>query len=244
MARMAFRIVHIAKTESTNRTAAAGSPGDVFWADEQTAGRGRLDHSWSSAPGLDLAFSAVIDVQGADPATAATLPLVAGLSVCDALSGICGGWSIKWPNDVLRGGRKACGILCERHGDAVIAGVGVNVNRTGFPPELSGRATSLRIETGRRHSVEDVLRRILDALDANVGLWREKGFPGLCPRVAEKDALRGRFVSVLQRDGDDRPVSGVCGGVLPDGSLDVGGVRVYAGEAHVAEAGMRTEAEP
>ena len=78
---MTWRIHHRDVTASTNLDARAGFPGDVFTADEQTAGRGRLDHAWHSAPGANLMFSAVLDVSGLAPDAVATLPLVVGLAV-------------------------------------------------------------------------------------------------------------------------------------------------------------------
>ena len=107
---MDWRIRHSAVTESTNGDALGGKPGDVFTAGMQTAGRGRLDHKWLSPPGENLMMSAVVDVADMPPHEVATLPLVAGLSVAEAVCGIftsngadplCSGVKVKWPNDVL-----------------------------------------------------------------------------------------------------------------------------------------------
>ena len=144
-----------ATTDSTNADARDGRPGDVFAADFQTAGRGRLDHRWLAPPGVNLMFSAVLDVAGREPAEVATLPLAVGLAVAQALASLPA-WqaspprlAIKWPNDVLAEGRKLAGILCERNGDAVIAGIGLNVNQTEFAHELAARAVSLLEEYQR-----------------------------------------------------------------------------------------------
>lgn len=231
---MTWRIHHKAVTASTNLDARAGCPGDVFTADEQTAGRGRLDHAWHSAPGENLMFSAVLDVVGLAPDAVATLPLVVGLAVLRALAPLAASpFTVKWPNDVLAHGRKIAGILCERTGDAVIAGVGVNVNQTEFPPEIDARATSLARETGRSYAVSEVLDCVLRELDGLVSDWSRDGFASLAPAFAPVDALRGKYVRVFAVDGDSDPVEGVCGGIKPDGTLDVGGVPVYAGEAHL-----------
>ena len=85
---MNWRIHHRPITESTNLDARTGVPGDVFTADEQTAGRGRLDHKWLSAPGENLMCSIVLDVAGLDPAAVSTLPLVVGLAVLQSLSSL------------------------------------------------------------------------------------------------------------------------------------------------------------
>ena len=259
---MNWRIFHKGETDSTNRDARAGRPGDVFTADFQTAGRGRLDHKWLSRPGENLMMSAVVDVAGLAPDHAATLPLVVGLSVVEALESLLAGTKdnrqstddspghqppndlttqrpndplIKWPNDVLVGGRKLAGILCERVGDAVIAGVGVNVRQREFPSEIADRATSLSLlhSAGSVPTVAEVRDAVLTRLDANVAAWRAGGFASLLPRIAAVDCLKGREVAVRRTDADAAPACGLCGGIASDGSLIVAGERVYAGEAHV-----------
>ena len=218
---MEFRFHRKETTASTNADARAGRPGDVFVAEFQTAGRGRLDHEWHAARGENLTFSAVLDAADASPAEVATLPLVVGLAVARYVSSLLGGAadvSVKWPNDVLVGGRKICGILCERNGDAVIAGVGLNVNQTGFPADIAARATSLRLVAGTAFDRDAVLSGVVAEIGDMHSCWLRGGFAALCG------------------DGDSAPVEGLCGGVQDDGSLLVGDVKVYAGEAHVAGA--------
>ena len=229
-----WTIHHKAVTESTNLDARAGKPGDVFVADEQTAGRGRLDHAWLSPPGQNLTLSVVLDVGGVVPSEVATLPLVVGLAAATATSLLLlrQTW-IKWPNDVLVDGRKLAGILCERHGDSVIAGVGINVNQKVFAPEIALRATSLLQIDGKERPLEMVRRAFLKTLEPFYGNWRQNGFATIHPLVAACDALKGKQVSVLQTDTDASPVSGLCGGIQPDGTLLVGDTPVFAGEAHV-----------
>ena len=243
-----WNIHHRRETESTNLDARAGSHGDVFTADYQTAGRGRLDHKWDSPEGTSLLMSVVLSVDGQSPEAVATMPLVAGLAVAKGLSGLrakgdssvgaalCGRLAIKWPNDVLVDGKKAAGILCERHGDCVIVGIGVNVRQRVWPDDLHGRAISILEATGRQLKIAQVRNVILGELGKWHGIWAEKGFGAVCPEIAALDALKGRLLSVRQTDDDVKPVVGVCGGIQPDGSLDVGGVKVYAGEAHVERA--------
>ena len=237
-----WRIHHKDETESTNLDARAGVHGDVFTADYQTAGRGRLDHKWLSPPKANLMMSAVLSVEGLAPDQVATLPLVAGLSVITALKNLthhCStstsdfDYSLKWPNDILVNGKKLAGILCERHGDNVIVGIGVNVNQTEFPPELAARATSLVLFVPQVPPVLQVRTAVLCELDRWYSRWRSGGFAAVYPEIAAVDYLKGLKISVRQTDTDAVPVLGVCGGIRPDGSLDVGGTSVYAGEAHV-----------
>ena len=229
-----WTIHHTAVTESTNLDARDGKPGDVFTADEQTAGRGRLDHTWLSEPGKNLMLSVVLDVKGVEPQEVATLPLVVGLAAATATSLLLlrQTW-IKWPNDVLIYHRKLAGILCERHGDNVIAGVGINVNQKVFAPEIALRATSLYQATGTEQPIERVRRAFLNVLGPFVEDWRTSGFAALYPLIIPLDALKGRNILVLQTDRDDAPVTGLCDGIQPDGTLLVDGTAVFAGEAHV-----------
>ena len=239
---MDWRILHKSVTESTNKDALGGKPGDVFVADMQTAGRGRLDHKWLSAPGENLMMSAVVDVADALPQEVATLPLIAGLAVAQAVSGVFAAHGdpsrtadvkIKWPNDVLIDRRKICGILCERNGDNVIVGIGVNVNQTAFPPEISDRATSVRLELGALHDVANVRDEVLDRLHECIERWRQNGFAALLPELSTFDCLKGQRVAVRRTDDDGAPADGLCGGIRPDGMLDVAGEAISAGEAHV-----------
>ncbi len=242
---MDWRIHHFAVTESTNKDALGGKPGDVFVADMQTAGRGRLDHRWISPPGENLMMSVVVDVADAPPQEIATLPLIAGLSAAQAVCGLFPGAGagfrsahvkVKWPNDVLLDGRKLCGILCERNADAVIIGIGMNVNQTEFAPEISARATSLRMALGGGLDVVRARDAVLDSLSANIARWRKDGFASLLSELSAFDCLKGAFVAVRRTDSDTLPASGICGGILPDGTLDVAGESVSAGEAHILKA--------
>ena len=234
-------------TESTNLDAREGKHRDVYTADYQTAGRGRLDHKWLSPPGTNLMMSVVLSVEGLAPEQVATLPLVAGLAVVKAMTTLYV-WSqdlrrktedvkLKWPNDVLVNGKKIAGILCERNGDNVIVGIGVNVNQTVFPPEIADRATSLcrLVEQANKRTIRiaQVRNAVLDQLGKWYGIWREKGLAAVHPEIVAIDCLKGREIAVRQTDDDSAPISGISNGIMPDGSLDVGGVKVYAGEAHV-----------
>ena len=176
----------------------------------------------------------MLDVKGIEPQEVATLPLVIGLAAATATSLLLlrQTW-IKWPNDVLIYHRKLAGILCERHGDHVIAGVGINVNQKVFAPEIALRATSLLQIDGKERPLEMVRRAFLKTLAPFYENWRQNGFAALHPLVAACDTLKGRQISVLQTDADPTPVSGLCGGIQSDGTLLVGDTPVFAGEAHV-----------
>jgi BirA family biotin operon repressor/biotin-[acetyl-CoA-carboxylase] ligase len=132
-----------------------GAPsGSVWLADEQTAGKGRAGHQWHSPAGTGLYLSALLRPRLA-PAEVIILSLAAGLSVAAGVAEVTGlEADLRWPNDVLFGDRKFCGILTEMNSEAtrvryVVVGMGLNVHQEAFPPDLAEIATSLRIETWR-----------------------------------------------------------------------------------------------
>ena len=151
------------------RQAALGAPeGLCVLAREQTAGRGRRERGWASPRDAGLYLSVLLR-----PTFEARrwplITLAAALAVRDALADACGlEADIKWPNDLLAGGRKLCGILAETaegaRGRAVVLGIGVNLRRGSFPPELSDTATSVEEQTGRAPDAERLLEALTRAL--------------------------------------------------------------------------------
>jgi len=238
---------YVAETGSTNRDVAtladAGADeGVVVTAGTQTAGRGRMTRLWHSPPGVSLYFSMLLR-PAVEPGQASSLPLVAGLAAAEALAGLAPETQpmIKWPNDILIGGKKVCGILCEMQAETdcvrhIIPGVGVNVNltRAELPEELRGRATSLRIETGHRFSRAAVLAAILNRFEPLYERWCAEGFEPLLDAVGARDVLRGRTITLEQ---GGRRVEGIGDGLQPDGALRLqtpdGFVSIYSGEAHI-----------
>ena len=88
--------------------------------------------------------------------------------------------------------------------------------------------------------MEEVRDAVLNEIGGLFEGWKDGGFASLWPEIAKIDFLKGREIAVLQTDADATPTSGVCGGIRSDGALDVGGIAVYAGEAHVVSAGRTT----
>lgn len=133
-------------------------------ADSQTAGKGRRGGSFfsESVHGLWVSLVAPLKDHHFVYNRAISLAIAMTLEQCGSQHPV----SIKWPNDIYWGGRKACGILLENHScfqDVIIIGFGINVN-TGeeeFPPELRTIATSVLIETGKKCSLSALLRTIL-----------------------------------------------------------------------------------
>jgi BirA family biotin operon repressor/biotin-[acetyl-CoA-carboxylase] ligase len=171
------RIEYYEELGSTNtealRLALDDTPeGTVVVADAQSGGRGRLDRIWESPPSMNLYLSVVLrpDIPAA---SASLIPLMIGVAVSDVISLYCPGQvRLKWPNDVLIGGRKICGILTEMRARAdrvhfVIAGIGVNINmrKLDFPREIRETATSLRIVTECEVDRLDFAIRLFETLE-------------------------------------------------------------------------------
>lgn len=191
-------------------------------AERQTAGRGRGLNRWWSAAGA-LTFSLVLERPAGEP-DFVPISMTAGLAACDALGQL--GWpssprpGLKWPNDVLLGGKKLCGILVEvpSHGERrVVVGVGLNVNNSlrQAPADLRARATSLIDEAGRPFELRDVLQcmlsRLLERWDMFFG--RETSLQREWSLVC---SLTGTPVDVETSKGVR---SGLCLGIDRDGAL-------------------------
>ena len=193
--------------------AAAYPPGTVVVAGEQTAGQGRLGRSWHSERGPGLYFSAVFaPLQSNEPQPIMTLAF--GLAVREAIESLTGVTpDLRWPNDVLIGGKKCSGILVEWQNGKVIAGIGVNVNHTVFPDEIAGIATSLRIMTGREWSKDELLDRLLESMANSVSLLTSQGPEAILRLFTQASSyVAGRRVIV-----DDTP--GTTDGLDPSGFL-------------------------
>jgi BirA family biotin operon repressor/biotin-[acetyl-CoA-carboxylase] ligase len=200
-------------TDSTNRVAMemaeSGAPhGTVVVADAQTAGRGRMGRRWLSPAGKNLYVSLLLR-PSVPTVEAPTLALVAGVALADAVEAVGVPATLKWPNDLYCGGRKAAGILAEMASDPdgvrhVVIGVGLNVNveEADFPPGLRGTATSLRICAGRAFRRVDLLARLLDAFGARYAEFLGGGFASLRDGWDRRDFLRGRRV-LLRRQGGE-----------------------------------------
>lgn len=120
-------------------TAADAAEGDWLIADRQTSGRGRMGRTWESPTG-NLYASGLVRLRAGDP-EAATLALVAGIALFDAIAIWTPAIQLKWPNDVLIGNAKLSGILLERANDAVVIGFGVNLVH--HPEQLDRPVASL-----------------------------------------------------------------------------------------------------
>ncbi len=206
--------------------AAELADGQLLVTDTQTGGRGRLGRSWSTGPGQALAVSVFIATGDAHPVLSPThlgwLPLVAGLAMTRAARALgVAGAGLKWPNDVLVGGRKLSGILAELTPHGVVLGSGLNLTQTTEQLPVA-TATSLLIEGAPDARRADIIDRALAAWLAEwlplVARWRDLDDPAEL-RAEVEDALdtRGRAVKV-DRPGR-APLLGEAVGLDPAGLL-------------------------
>ena len=165
---------YIESTESTQLLVPPEAPeGAVVVADEQTAGRGRLGRRWLAPAGTSLLCSIQLRPE-ITPERLPELTVVASHALAEAIEQLTGlRPELKFPNDLLLGGRKVAGILAEAREGRVVAGIGVNVNigEAELPAEVETAATSLLVETGREIDRADLLVELLVRLETRYDAW-------------------------------------------------------------------------
>jgi BirA family biotin operon repressor/biotin-[acetyl-CoA-carboxylase] ligase len=242
---------HAEQIGSTNQAAmqaaAAGAPaGSVWLAEEQTEGKGRAGHGWHSEPHTGIYCSALLRPR-LSPAEVIILSLAAGLAVVEAVREVTGlNADLRWPNDVLIGNRKFCGILTELNAEVtrvryVVVGVGINVNQQRFPAELEPIATSLRLAAGRALPRVELTAALLCALH------REAAALEAAPAAARESILR-RFeqhssycLATAVEVEEDGGYAGITRGLDERGFLLV---ETSAGMRTVLSGGVRKRSQP
>lgn len=232
-------LVYVEAVDSTNRLArervlADAPDGTLVLADRQKAGRGQGERWWHSPPGVG-AWMTLILRPDAPARVASLLPLAAGVGVAESLEAVSGvALHLKWPNDVLAGDRKVCGILAESATNAdrlawVLIGIGINVCQRNeeFPIALHGRAVSLWGAGGRAVSREEVIGVVVAAVRERAASLETGTGAGVVDAFNARSYLTDRLV-VLEADG--AAVTGRCRGVDAEGGLVVeadGGRRTF-----------------
>ncbi|MBR5421738.1 MAG: biotin--[Lachnospiraceae bacterium] len=224
------RVYFRKETESTNEDAKymaeeGKEHGSLVVADAQTAGRGRRGRSWESPPGQDIYMSLLLRPDFS-PEKASMLTLLMAVSVAEVINGLYPDMkvNIKWPNDILVGERKICGILTEMNAEPdyihnVIIGVGINVNRKDFPPEIEEFATSLRLVHGEMIDRAQIIVGIMDYFEYYYGIFAERLDVSDFVHIYDGYLVnRGREVRVLDPKGE---YSGVAEGINDKGELIV-----------------------
>ncbi|MBO9627106.1 MAG: biotin--[acetyl-CoA-carboxylase] ligase [Microbacterium sp.] len=244
---IASRLLVVPETGSTNAdlrahaTDAAGWPHlSAIASEHQTAGRGRLDRTWTAPAGASLALSVLLR-RLPDPEARGWIPLMAGVAMTDAVAAQLPGHDValKWPNDVLVDGRKICGILAEASEGAVIVGSGVNTSMTAselpVPTATSFGALGVHVDVDRL--VTDYLRR-LDALLSELTAAGDATASGLHAAVVARCATLGLDVTVSLPG--ERELRGAATGIDADGRLVV----LADGVEHAVSAGDVVHVRP
>lgn len=169
------RIEFYTSIDSTNVTAKhlaedGAEDGTLVISDCQKAGRGRRGRTWVSPAGKNIFMSLILrpDIL---PAKATMLTLIAALAVRDGIERETGlSCMIKWPNDLVSGGKKVCGILTEMSTELmgihyVVIGMGINANQEKFPEELEKTAGSLFLETGKQVRRSHLVAAIMESFE-------------------------------------------------------------------------------
>jgi BirA family transcriptional regulator, biotin operon repressor / biotin---[acetyl-CoA-carboxylase] ligase len=211
---------------STNNEALAWATNDakdlsLVIADEQTAGRGRLDRKWFTPKGTALAFSLIMRPSKEEKPYLTRMVGLAALAVVDALSTRSLVAQVKWPNDVLLNGHKVAGILVEsvwsgEEVDCLVIGIGVNALQGAVPPAklLQFPATSLEESLGPEVEREEILQDILAAI---IALRPHLGTDSFITAWEKALAFRGEMVQV--EEGNGNSITGKLVGLESDGSL-------------------------
>ena len=236
-----FESLPSTNTELARRASEGAAEGLSIVADEQTAGRGRLQRTWSSPKGAGLYFSILLRPTIAQDRWP-LITFMASLAVGEALHDGAGVTTdIKWPNDLLSGERKICGILAETvetpAGRAVIVGIGINLTAEAYPRELAEVATSVAEAAGRQPERETILAALQNALARWYSLLHEPD--GLAKIVAawasRSSYASGKLVTVAN---GDEVWQGITCGIEDDGALrlqtETDGIRlVRAGDVSI-----------
>lgn len=188
------KIVHYFRADSTNtialQMAAQGAAhGTVVLAEEQTAGRGRFGRVWYSERSSGI-YASIILRPPLAPSVAPVITLMAGVAAREGIERATGlAPDIRWPNDLLLGGRKLCGILTEMSAEvdrlhAVVVGIGINVNHSQIPGELASIATSLRLQGGKAYSRVQIMAALLRHMEQNYQALLTEGNESITRRWA------------------------------------------------------------
>lgn len=185
-------IIELETVDSTNTFALdSGKAGLLVIASEQTSGRGRMGRTWFSPKGSNIYLT--LTVRAVDP----RLSIVTGVAVREAIADLVSGAipvEIKWPNDIIVNGKKVCGILCEARKITAI-GIGINVGRQKWPPELEGKAISLAEASAEGPAREHVIQKVVLSLDKWLSLFFGQGFDPVREAFTEHGLLKNHDIT-------------------------------------------------
>lgn len=223
-------ILYFDSIDSTNtkaqELAEKGYPsGTLVVADKQIAGKGRRGRNWESPSGCGI-FMTLMLKPDINPNNASMLTLVSALAVAKALADITGkDAKIKWPNDIVIDGRKVCGILTEMSAqfdyiNNIVIGIGINVNNSSFPEEISATASSLRLLSGgKKYRRAEIIEKIMEYFEKYYSIFLET--EDLSALVNEYDAMLVNMKKQVKVLDLKEPFEGKAMGITKTGELIV-----------------------
>ncbi len=223
-------ILYFDSIDSTNtkaqELAEKGYPsGTLVVADKQIAGKGRRGRNWESPSGCGI-FMTLMLKPDINPNNASMLTLVSALAVAKALADITGkDAKIKWPNDIVIDGRKVCGILTEMSAqfdyiNNIVIGIGINVNNSSFPEEISATASSLRLLSGgKKYRRAEIIEKIMEYFEKYYSIFLET--EDLSALVNEYDAMLVNMKKQVKVLDPKEPFEGTAMGITKTGELIV-----------------------
>jgi len=199
--------------DEAKRIAHLEEDGTVITTKLQTNGRGRMGRAWSDSSS-NIAMSIILKPD-LELYLASQITLLAGIAV----SRVVENSKIKWPNDVIIGSKKVCGILTESvDGNSLIVGIGINVNNESFQEDLREKATSLFLETGKKYSRTEIIEKIITEFDDMYKIFKKQGISQFIAEYKSLCVNIGRDVVVLY---SSREVKGIAVDISPSGELIV-----------------------
>ena len=204
-------LIYFDTIDSTNNYGRKIAPsvghGTIILSDGQAEGKGRMGRGWVSIANKSLCMSIILKpkIPPTDGAVISQIAAAASLKAIGLSTGLRG--QIKWPNDIVIGGKKVCGILTEMAGELnqieyLIVGIGINANNKGFPKELEARATSLAMEKGE---IIDRQKLIINLIEEFEDLYQDyidrNKLEKTLAIVRENSAILGRDIYVISRAG-------------------------------------------
>ena len=223
-------ILYFDSIDSTNtkaqELAEKGYPsGTLVVADKRIAGKGRRGRNWESPSGCGI-FMTLMLKPDINPNNASMLTLVSALAVAKALADITGkDAKIKWPNDIVIDGRKVCGILTEMSAqfdyiNNIVIGIGINVNNSSFPEEISATASSLRLLSGGiKYRRAEIIDKIMEYFEKYYSIFLET--EDLSALVNEYDAMLVNMKKQVKVLDPKEPFEGKAMGITKTGELIV-----------------------
>lgn len=198
-------VIYMKTIDSTNKYAKnVEGDGILVIAEEQTGGRGRLGRQWESPAGQGLWFSLILKPD-IDPSEASLVTQIAAGAVWTGIMEITGlRAEVKWPNDILIGGRKVCGILTEMNSELgavqrLVVGIGINVNLKMLPDEIAQVGTSLQLETGREWSRVALLHAIIRAFESDYFTYLDtREIKAVIKICRDNSYLLGKRIRIIQ----------------------------------------------